>query len=81
MDPKSQIEKALREALAREAPEHAGVPIVLERPKQAGHGDFSSNLALQLGKALGKNPRELASALAARISLAQNSAICNGEDR
>src|SRR3970040_838702 len=64
-DPKAEIEKALRQALAQEAPQYADTPIVLERPKQAGHGDFSSNVALQLGKALKKNPRELASSLAA----------------
>jgi arginyl-tRNA synthetase len=69
MDAKSQIEQALRRALAQEAPQFADTPIVLERPKQAGHGDFSSNVALQLGKALGKNPRELANALIRRISL------------
>jgi len=68
-DPKAEIEKALRKALAQEAPQVADIAIVLERPKQAGHGDFSSNVALQLGKALKKNPRELANALATRISL------------
>ncbi len=68
MDPKAEIEKALREALAQEAPQYADAPIVLERPKQAGHGDFSSNIALQLAKALKKNPRELAQALAGRMS-------------
>ncbi|MGQ0655911.1 MAG: arginine--tRNA ligase [Betaproteobacteria bacterium] len=64
VDPKAEIEEALRRALEREAPGHAGAPIVLERPKQAGHGDFSSNLALQLAKQLKRNPRELAKALA-----------------
>src|SRR5690606_7745925 len=63
-DPKARIEQALRHALQREAPEHADVAIVLERPKQASHGDFSSNLALQLSKPLRKNPRELAGSLA-----------------
>ena len=66
-DPKATIEAALREALQREAPEYADTPITLERPKQAGHGDFSSNVALQLARALKKSPRELAGALAARI--------------
>ena len=67
-DPKTEIEKALRRALAQEAPQYADAPIVLERPKQAGHGDFSSNIALQLAKALKKNPRELANALAGRVN-------------
>ena len=66
-DPKTAIEAALREALASEAPQFADAPIVLERPKQAGHGDFSSNVALQLAKALKTNPRQLATALASRI--------------
>jgi len=68
-DPKSAIEAALRKALEREAPELADVPIVLERPKQAGHGDYSSNVALQLAKTLRKNPREFANALISRIAL------------
>ena len=63
LDPKAEIESALRRALAREAPEQAAAPIVLERPKQTGHGDFSSNIALQLAKALKRNPRQLAQAI------------------
>lgn len=38
-------------------------PIRLERPKQAGHGDLASNIALQCAKKAGKNPRELATSL------------------
>ena len=38
-------------------------PIRLERPKQAGHGDLASTIALQCAKKAGKNPRELAAAL------------------
>jgi arginyl-tRNA synthetase len=37
---------------------------VLERPKQAGHGDLACNLALQVAKPLKRNPREVAQALA-----------------
>ena len=36
---------------------------VLERPKQAGHGDLACNLALQVAKPLKRNPREVAQAL------------------
>jgi arginyl-tRNA synthetase len=67
-DPKTEIEKALRKALEQEAPAFADVPILLERPKQAGHGDFSSNVALQLAKPLKKNPRELAARLQALLA-------------
>lgn len=38
-------------------------PIRLEHPKQAGHGDLASTIALQCAKKAGKNPRELAAAL------------------
>jgi arginyl-tRNA synthetase len=42
-------------------------PVVLERPKQAGHGDLASNLALQLAKPLKCNPRQAAEALVAKV--------------
>jgi arginyl-tRNA synthetase len=62
-DPKAVVEAALREALQKVAPGHADTTITLERPRQAGHGDFSSNLAMQLAKPLGRKPRDLAQAL------------------
>ncbi len=37
--------------------------IILERPKSAEHGDFSSNLAMMLAKPLRQNPREIATNL------------------
>ena len=67
-DPKAQVEGALRAALAKLAPAHASAPILIERPKQAGHGDFSTNIALQLAKQLGRKPRDLAVELAAALS-------------
>jgi arginyl-tRNA synthetase len=62
-DPKFQIEAAVRKALEKIAPSHAKVPFVFERPKQASHGDFSLNIALQLAKSLNTKPRELAQSL------------------
>jgi arginyl-tRNA synthetase len=66
-DPKILVETALRAALKTVAPEHASAPIVLERPKQAEHGDLSSNVALQLAKALKRSPRELAQTIVRSI--------------
>ena len=66
-DSKTQLADLLRAALLSVAPEQADTPINLERPKQAGHGDFASNLALQLAKPLKRNPRELASLLLAEL--------------
>lgn len=40
------------------------VPIVLERPKVAAHGDAATNVAMQLAKSLKKNPRQVATAIA-----------------
>src|SRR5574340_261137 len=60
---KSQITALLRAALARVAPEHRDMDIVLERPKQASHGDLAANVALQLAKPLRLAPREIAQRL------------------
>ena len=38
--------------------------ISLERPRNAEHGDWSSNVALAVAKTAGRNPRELAGSLA-----------------
>ena len=62
-DPKSHLAELLLAALTSVAPDQADTPIHLERPKQADHGDFASNLALQLAKPLRRNPRELAARL------------------
>ncbi|WP_207844166.1 arginine--tRNA ligase [Williamsia soli] len=34
--------------------------VVVERPRNPEHGDYATNIALQLGKKVGVNPRELA---------------------
>ena len=41
--------------------------IKLERPKQASHGDIASNVAMQVAKPAGRNPRELAQEIVAHI--------------
>ena len=38
--------------------------VVVERPRNADHGDYATNIALQLGKKLGVAPRDLATWLA-----------------
>ncbi|MDY6051748.1 MAG: arginine--tRNA ligase [Rothia sp. (in: high G+C Gram-positive bacteria)] len=40
----------------------------VERPKNRDHGDWATNIALQISKKVGKNPREVAQILATRIS-------------
>ena len=42
--------------------------VTVERPRNPEHGDYASNLALQLGKRVGANPRELAGWLAEALA-------------
>jgi len=62
LDPKSQLVALIEQALQQVAAD--SMPLIeLERPKQASHGDFACNVAMQLGKAMKRNPRELAQAV------------------
>ena len=45
------------------------VTIELEKPRDRSHGELSTNLALMLGKRLGRKPRELAGEIAANVDL------------
>ncbi|MBC3186189.1 arginine--tRNA ligase [Corynebacterium sp. zg-331] len=51
--------------------------VTVERPRNPEHGDYATNLALQVGKKAGANPRELAQWLA--DSLAEEGAIVSAE--
>ena len=64
-DPKVRLADAYRQALCREAPEHAQFAVVFEKPRQPEHGDFACSIALQLAKRLKRNPRQLAESLTA----------------
>ena len=71
MSPSADLRQRLAEALTR-ALAAAGVDAgqtlpVLDRPKQAGHGDFACNIALTLAKPMGRNPRELAQSIVAAL--------------
>jgi arginyl-tRNA synthetase len=66
-DIRSSIENWLAQGLAAVAPQRSGLPIVVERPKLAAHGDYATNVALQHAKALKRNPREFAQELVAAL--------------
>jgi arginyl-tRNA synthetase len=66
-DIRSHIAELLRAALKSVAPDALDTPIVLDRPKQAAHGDFASNLALQLAKPLKRAPRDVAQLLVSEL--------------
>jgi arginyl-tRNA synthetase len=59
---KSHLCAMLEAALASVAP-GVKAPIQLERPRDPAHGDFASNLALQIAKELKESPRKIAERL------------------
>ncbi|MCR6689259.1 arginine--tRNA ligase [Cellulomonas sp.] len=71
-----QLSQALADALAAAvadgtfALDPADVPahVHLERPRQREHGDWATNVALQLAKKAGTNPRAMAEELVRRLS-------------
>lgn len=73
----NKIEKALQEALAQ-AVIKAGLmddylmdQVNIEIPKDTNHGDYSTNLAMQLTRVLRKNPRMIATAIVEHFDLEQ----------
>lgn len=62
MTPELRLEltRLLHASLASVAPDLAAPDIILDRPKQAAHGDLACNVALQLAKALKQSPRVIA---------------------
>ncbi|HVP70760.1 MAG TPA: arginine--tRNA ligase, partial [Gemmatimonadaceae bacterium] len=68
MTPRDTIHAALvRAARTLGAPEP--LDPVMERPREAAHGHWSTNLAMTLAKPLRKKPRDLADALVAALDL------------
>ncbi|HEX7060518.1 MAG TPA: arginine--tRNA ligase [Woeseiaceae bacterium] len=68
---KQDLEQLLAQALAR-APALRGAEVssagpALERTRDPRHGDFTTNVAMQLAKPLGLKPRELAEAIVAAL--------------
>jgi arginyl-tRNA synthetase len=66
-DLRAQLSALFEEGVRKIAPGAPAPTIVLDRPKQAGHGDFACAVALQLAKSLKRAPREIATQLAAAL--------------
>ena len=64
---KAHITQLLAQAAASLSADITPDNIILERPKSSEHGDFSSNLAMQLAKPLRQNPRAIAESLIAAL--------------
>ncbi|MDN5752621.1 MAG: arginine--tRNA ligase [Nitrosospira sp.] len=65
---KSHFTELLRPALNEMAPPGLDVDVEFARPKQASHGDYSCNLAMQLARPLHQNPRVIAASLIDALS-------------
>ena len=73
----ADLAELLRDTAAAVLVEHgldpAALPaaVTVERPRNPEHGDYATNLALQVAKKVGVNPRELAGWLAAALAGAE----------
>ncbi|MEO8695166.1 MAG: arginine--tRNA ligase [Acidimicrobiales bacterium] len=65
---RDQLVGALRDALVALDVQPLPAVINLERPARREHGDWSTNVALASAKKAGRNPRELAQAIADRLN-------------
>jgi arginyl-tRNA synthetase len=63
LDLRSHFTGLLRSALVQVAPDAANLPLLLEHPKSVQHGDYACSVAMQLAKAMKRNPRDIAQAL------------------
>ncbi len=68
---------ALSEAGTIALPDGLPAQVLVERPKVREHGDYATNVALQLAKKAGMNPREFAQLLA--DALASSDGISSAE--
>jgi arginyl-tRNA synthetase len=77
--PREQIEAALSRIVREHVPSAGDIAVTVERPREAGHGDYATNVALVLAKPARRNPRELAQALATALAAALQDTIAAAE--
>ncbi|MEY2691126.1 MAG: hypothetical protein RLZ80_393 [Actinomycetota bacterium] len=70
--PQDQLIAQIRGAISKGLGLDYQGEIPLERPKNRDHGDYASSIALQLAKAAGKSPREIATALQSALATEPN---------
>jgi arginyl-tRNA synthetase len=67
-DSKTHLAALVQDAVQKAFPAAGQVAVELDRPKNADHGDFATNVALQLAKRVGKKPRDAAEAIVAALA-------------
>lgn len=75
---KEEIRAVIQKALTAEGLDQFGAEIELEKPRDAGHGDFASNIAMRLAKPAKAAPRIIAERLIGAFCL-ENSCIESAE--
>jgi len=66
-DARTLLAGLIRRALEQVVPTGTTARILLDRPKQAQHGDFACNIAMLLAKELRSNPRAIAEQIVAAL--------------
>ncbi|HSC94607.1 MAG TPA: arginine--tRNA ligase, partial [Burkholderiales bacterium] len=66
-DLRSHFSALFESAIREVAPVPVAPSVVLEKPRQAEHGDYACNVALQLARELKRAPREIADRLVAAL--------------
>ena len=69
-NPKQRIEDALAGSVRDTLAGATASAVLVERPRDAAHGDYATNVALVLAKNARRNPRELAQTLAQALEAA-----------
>jgi arginyl-tRNA synthetase len=67
-DPKERIASALACIVREELPDVDEIPLAVERPREAAHGDYATNVALVLAKRARRSPRDLARVIADKLA-------------
>ncbi|MGZ5082254.1 MAG: arginine--tRNA ligase [Usitatibacter sp.] len=65
-DSKARLAVLVQDAVRKAFPDAEAV-VELDRPKSADHGDFATNVALQIAKRVGKKPRDAAQAIVSAL--------------
>ncbi len=66
---KCEIENIIKKGLLKTGLDSFGAAIEIEKPKDTGHGDFASNIAMRLAKPAKMNPRAIADKLCEAFDL------------
>src|SRR6185436_17273277 len=76
-DSKSRLAGLVEQAVRTAFPSAPATEIELERPKSREHGDFATNVALQLARHVGKKPRDVAVAIVAAMPRTDDISRCD----